>query len=408
MTTERLAYFALLVFVMVIPWERNVAVPGLGAIGTPFGLIAAALAVLASVRNGRLILRQPSAFMAVMALFVLWSVVSYFWSVQPMSTLGRSVTYAQLFVMVWLIWQLCKTQQEHRALLQAYVVGGYVAVAGVLVAFVTGGWGEATTGFRLSFFGGNPNWLALAIALGIPMAWHLIITGSRQYLQVLNACFIALAVLAIALTGSRGGFITATVAMIVIPLTFWHLGLLRKLALLGLLGAGLYSAFIVLPEANMERLLTTREEVATGTLTGRTRIWSAGLDVVQSDPTVSLFGAGSGNFGAAIAASHGAASAAHNAYLSILVGNGLVGLTLFMGLLLLALAPVLALKSPLRQLYFALWLTLCVALFPANLETQKSVWFTLALLSTASAYVLGRASESGTSSRESTVRGVRA
>lgn len=378
------------VFVALIPFERNITVPGLGALGTPFGLVAAGLALLAALDNGRVRLRVPSLFLLLMGLFVLWSGLSFFWSITPGASLSRTVTFGQLLIMAWLIWQLCRTEHEQRALLQSYVVGGYVAVGVVLFGFFTGEWESAgASAARHSFVGGNPNWLALGLAVGIPMAWHLVHSSKHWSTQSLNGLYIALAILAIGLTGSRGGFVTATVAMSVIPLTYWHLGVSRKVTLLAVLAGALYSAFILIPEANLERLLTASDEIAGGgTLTGRTLIWQAGVEVLGRNQAFALVGSGSGTFDNAVEPLMGRPRPAHNAYLSVLVGSGVVGFALFTAVLFTAIGPVLTLKAPFKQIYLVLWLTLCTALVPANIETQKHVWFTLTMLTTAHAFVV--------------------
>ena len=94
------------------------------------------------------------------------------------------------------------------------------------------------------------------------------------------------------------------------------------------------------PSSSRQRLATLHAEASAGTLHNRTRIWKAGLRVARSHP---LLGVGSGAYARAVEpqlgvpAIPGHAYVAHNAYLSLLVECGLVGLGLFV-LLLAALA----------------------------------------------------------------------
>ena len=388
---RQLTYLTVLVFTFIMPWERNIAVPGAGALGTPVGLLMVLLAVLSSFRDYKFKLRQPPAFMLLMGIFIFWSFLTYFWSFAPGATLGRSITYMQLFVMLLVYWQLVRTLQERQAVMQAYVLGAYVAVLAVIINFLMGNAHlVGSSSARYSFAGSNPNWLALSLALALPMAWHLIMQRKSTWWMIVNGGYLALGILAIALTGSRGGFITSVVALSIIPLSYWHLSLWRKLALLVLLGGALYGAFVTLPQANLERLMSATDEITEGTMTGRTRIWEAGLDLLEHDGRIALWGVGSGAFRQAVEPILGGyGRPAHNAYLSVFVEMGFVGLLLFLLHFAVALLPTLSLTGPPRIFSVVLCMTLFVSLIPANMEHQKPVWFVFILLMLQRAYVLG-------------------
>ena len=386
---QRIAFWALLVFIFMLPWERNIAIPGAGAVGTPFGALAFLLTVFSLVHHQRIRFRAPSLLLVVMGLFILWSILTYFWSINPAVTLSRSVTYFQLFIMMWLIWQLGRNESERALLLQAYVCGAYVAVFVVLLSFLRGeAYHVGFSGTRYSFGSGDPNYMAAALAVGIPMAWYLVLSCRQGFLQVLNFIYIPAAVLTIGLTGSRGGAITAIVALLVIPLTYWHLSTWRKIILLACMAAGLYSAFILLPQATLDRMLDAPEEVTSGTLTGRTVIWGAGLKILEHHSAAPVIGVGSGGFPYAVEPFLGEARAPHSAYLSILVGNGMIGIGLLLSLFVVVIIPNFTVKGPWRLFSFVLWFALAVAIIPINWENQKVMWFVLTVLTLQRAYVL--------------------
>jgi O-antigen ligase len=391
MSLRKLAYLSALVFTFIMPWERNIAVPGLGALGTPVGLLMVLLAVVSTFQNYRFKLRPPPVFMMLMGIFIFWSFATYFWSFDPAATLRRSTTYLQLFVMILVLWHLVRTAQERQALMQAYVMGAYVAVVAVIANFLMGNAQMVgSVSARYSFAGSNPNWLALSLALALPMAWYLVMQRQSSFWTVVNVGYLALGVLAIALTGSRGGFITSVVALSIIPMSYWHLSLWRKVALLVLLGGALYGAFVMLPQTNLDRLMSASEEITEGTMTGRTRIWEAGLDLLEADGRIALWGVGSGAFQEAVEPLLGGRGRpAHNAYLSVFVDLGFVGLLLFLAHFALSLLPTLSLAGPQRIFSIVLCMTLFVSLIPANMESQKPVWFVFVLLMLQRAYVLG-------------------
>jgi O-antigen ligase len=192
---------------------------------------------------------------------------------------------------------------------------------------------------------------------------------------------------AIGLTASRGGLITALVGVTLIPLTFGRLGAWRSAAITFALAAALVAAWNVLPSANIDRLAAGSTEITQGgDLTGRTEIWHAGLTVFPDRPVA---GYGSGTYRSAVDAVLGARVDSHDGYLAILVELGLIGFVLFLGLLFLAIVPVLTVTRGFERAFYAvLFLALLVALIPANFEGHKATWFILAIMTTRGTPVL--------------------
>ena len=311
---SRLAFMGLWLFIFTIPWERSIAVPGIGALGRLVGIVAVGLGALSVARGGGVggvRLRPPSLFLALMGLFVTWSALSFLWSVDPVNTLVRAGTYAQLWLMVWLVWQLCRHAEQQRALLTAYVLGCYLSVGAVLANFVTGRMSVDYS--RYSAFGDNVNYVAIAIALGLPVAWYLTLhhRGAR-FLGYL--AFVPLALLAVGLTGSRGGLLICLTALGVIPLTFHRLTVRRKFTLTVVLASMLFGVYGALPPANWQRLSETSAELRQGSLTHRRDIWRAGATVFLQRP---FLGSGSGSFPVATEPLLSVRSAPHNAFVAV-------------------------------------------------------------------------------------------
>ncbi len=136
---------------------------------------------------------------------------------------------------------------------------------------------------------------------------------------------------------------------------------------------------------NLERLSSTTTELTEGTLNSRTKIWAAGLQVFTHSPHP-WAGSGSGTFDVAVEPLLDRPRASHNAYLSVLVDLGFVGLALFLSFFLIVLLP--ALRTPQRVFYLILTLSLLVALMPLGWETNKLPWLILSLMTTQKAYVM--------------------
>lgn len=378
-----MAFWALIAFVFAIPWERSVAIPFIGAAGTLFGAIALLLGIASTLDAGKIRLRPPPLLLIVMALFVLWSSIGYFWSIRPPAALSRTITYGQLLVMVWLVWQLTRDERQWRALLQAYVAGSFFAILVVIFNFARG---EATlvsmnTGLtRFSFAGGDPNYFALSLVLAVPMAWLLVLQSRGRAVSAFNLAFIALAVIAIGLTGSRGGAISAIVALSIIPVTYWHLGFWRKIGLTLALAATAFGALYVIPDVTIQRFLETPDAVSEDNLAGRIGIWQAGLDVLRENEQAVVIGVGSGNFRYAVERALGDDRTAHNAYLNVWVDNGFIGILLFLSFFAIATLPHLSQKTLIRSFAVILVGSMLVGIFGLSWEREKALWFTVAIL----------------------------
>src|SRR5438874_9072537 len=130
------AYGALWCFVLVLPWDVFVNLPVVGSIPRIVGLVASAGGVLYVL--ARRSLTPVSWFHRFAALCVLWAGVSSFWSIDPEATRTRVITYLQLVVLVWLIWEIAWSSARQRALFQAYVVGASVAALVTIHNFLSG------------------------------------------------------------------------------------------------------------------------------------------------------------------------------------------------------------------------------------------------------------------------------
>lgn len=390
-----IALWALMAFVFVMPWERNVDISWLGGAGTPLGLVAAAAGLVGLIRGGRIRVRKPSLLLVLMMGFVIWSALTTFWSAAPVSTLVRTTTYAQLWIMLWLMWEYVRGEEERHMLLQSYVFGAMIAVTVLIGNLVEGDASRiGTSGLtRYSFAGGNENYLALSLALAIPMAAYLFAAHKRRWLQLVNIGFIPLLLIGIGLTGSRGGAIAGLVGLGPVLMLAWRLDLLQRVLLFVTVTVGGYALVWVLPEATVSRFQSIPISIAEQEFTGREDIWRAGIVWLRENPRATLIGSGSATFRVVVESGLGRAIGGHNAYLNILVENGVIGILLFLTMMAMSLVPNLSAATELR--WFAVFLLLGVAIgvFNASWEREKPFWLVLGILCTHRAYIVTRINE---------------
>jgi O-antigen ligase len=367
-----LAYGLLWIFVFSLPWEQLLVLPGVAIIPRVTGGAALGLALLAVVMSGRF--RRWHVFHVAALLFWVWAGSTLFFSHSGERLPAKFWTFGQLLLVLWMIWEIAPSERRQRGLLTAYVFGAYVAAFDTILLYRR----EAAALRRFAAGGADPNDLAMVLALALPMAWYLGMTYRQPLLRWICRAYLPLAVVAIGLSGSRGGMAATTVALLFVPLSMTKLSPGRLVTAMVMLGVAGALAVAYVPETLVERLSTIGTELEGGRIGGRGKLWKAGLEAFAYKPVT---GYGSGHFKSAITPILGGASqVAHNSFVSVLVEQGLVGFLLYMAMLVLVLRSVLKLPTLERRFALVLLTTLGVAMLPLTWEDRRAVWVILAIL----------------------------
>jgi hypothetical protein len=208
MTT--VAYAALWIFVFSVPWERVLVITGVSVVSRIAGALALIVALLVVIISARL--RRWRAFHICALLFVVWTGIGIM-VLQLEDVPKKFYTFVQLFLAMWMMWELAPDRRRQIGLFIAYVLGAYVAALDTIYIFAQQG-GLLR---RFASAGADPNSLAMNLALGLPMAWYLGMTHHRALVRWIGRAYLPISLLAITLTGSRGGMITAFVALLIVP-----------------------------------------------------------------------------------------------------------------------------------------------------------------------------------------------
>ncbi len=382
---RKLAFWLTVAFLFTVPWEDAISIESVGRISRVVGLLALAVWAVSVVLRRRI--RRATPFVMAYFIFLIWSGLTLFWSVNPGATVGGFVTYIQIFGMILILWDLFETERSIEVALQAFVLGAYVASISLLVNWVNAPPTKFPQYQRINALGFETDGIALVVALAMPAAWYLAVrphdSRGAPALRLVNIAYVPIAIFSIILTGTRGAAL-ATIPTVIFIL--WSLRTSRRsqrLLAVIVVGVAVAAVWFAPPEP-LERITGTASDIAGGdSLSGRRDIWAAGIDTFFANP---IAGVGLDAFREASPFN----KEAHNTPLSVLVETGLVGAMLFGYLTLLVLAATLR-PAGLAKWYWRTQIAV-VALgsMSLSLENSKPPWIFLTL-AVASAYSVGLA-----------------
>lgn len=364
----QVAFYALLAYVFTIPWENIITIPGVGTLSRYVGILAIGISLLAILLSGNFKMHRAHIW----ALgFVLFSAISFWWTVDPEETMIRVPQYGLLFAFFWALFNVVETPLQARQILIAYVLGAYVACLDTIQNFLSG---STVVYQRYAAANFDPGDLSFVLALAVPMSWYLALNKENSRLVWVYRLYPLMAIAVILLTAARAGLIGVAVGLgfmaITLPRASWRI---KGLAIVAVLTA-LWVIPTFIPQESLDRLATLGEEIGSGTLNDRTNIWNAGFDVFSEHI---FLGTGAATFGADMEDHPWFRrwTAPHNLFVGISTEMGMVGIViLFMILLEVFLCAIQ--MPPLERM---LWLTEFVILFLAfmaqNWEFRKQLWF---------------------------------
>ncbi len=350
--------------------------PGIGTISRFVGVLVLGVSFFATLYLQQIRLHLLHMLML---LFWAWGTTTYLWSIYPEGAETAIISYFQIMVMMWLLFQWSERPRDIEFFLSAYVLGCYVSVGATLFAYI---YHVESAYKRFSAPGFDPNDLAVIMSLGIPMAGYLAVASGQGLMRWLYRAYPLLAIGVVFLTGSRTGFLVALLGLSYMLWTYRDLSWSNRLIfpVFGVVSFLLLLPYI--PVDSLERIHSIGSSVSSGDLNYRTRIWMAAMEALQNMPHGGLsilWGVGWDGFPVLITPYLGEPYVSHNAYLSILIETGLIGFALFV--LLFGMVVFRVMRMPWRER--GLWLTLlamwAVAALVLNWEFRKETWFLFAL-----------------------------
>jgi O-antigen ligase len=368
-------------FVFTVPWDV-VAFEGLGALSRVAGVAALGMALLTTAIEGRF--RKPTAILAIASAYIGFTAFSLLWTIAYPETVQLVFTAVQILGSVWVLTEFTRTHDEQQSLLVAFCLGELIPLAGILNSYRTGSrlmWSERYTAIGL-----NADDIGLTLVIGVPIAWHLMMSYSgplRRTVRAVGLIYFVLTPIAVLLTGTRGAAIALVVALSIVPLTLPRQSIRSLVLTAALLTAIAATATVVVPQRMWARILTIKTEILEGgAMTGRADIWKAGISVMPEHP---FLGAGASAFGTAVEPILHKRSGAHNLVIGLLVELGIVGFLIYAALLGACAMAILRMPPPDRKLWAVLMLCWLVGVMSLNWEYRKVTWLLFGFVAAESA-----------------------
>lgn len=314
---QALTVWLLTAFVFVLPTDLRIG--GDKSLAMRIGYLCVVVGLMGIYR--RHTLHAPPLSFWLLFGFVVWSTCALVWARYPFIAQHKVVEYWRLFIILTITVQYAWETSVRQRLMDAYIAGCWLGITGLFFHFAIGtpylAEGELEFQGRYTF-GTDPNYLALALVIALPLALHRALQMQVQWKRVLMLSYVPAGFVGLLLTGSRGAWI-ALLAIILVS------GVMLRGRFRGMLVATVLLLIVVpffLPGSVMERISSIPNELIYGTLSDRTELWQRGIGVVVDQP---LTGIGAG-------ATAGIMSiAAHNTPLELLMESGAIGLLLFYG-----------------------------------------------------------------------------
>jgi O-antigen ligase len=368
---NRFALWSVSILVFTIPWENIVIFGGDTTIARYVGYAVMIACILSIAFKGSA--RKLTNTHFLIFGFVSYAIASNIWTVDGGSSVQSATSELQLAVMVILVWQVARSVEDVHQLMNAYVAGGVVAVIFTVQSFLSG---DSTLYERYAAGGFDPNDLALTLVISIPIACFLAHHTRRGLWCLLYYVYIGAVLFAIGLTASRGGALAALVSLVIIPISWAKEPGARKIfaASFGLLL--LACLFYYMPDSTSKRLATIDEEMATGTLNGRTVAWDAGLRSFGEHP---FLGVGIGAFRSAVSFDIPGGMVAHNTFITVLVECGILGGGIFLIIIGCLIRTAWCMRDDIRLTWLVLFSSITIGIFGLSWLDRKPLWLAVAL-----------------------------
>ncbi len=257
--------------------------------------------------------RETGLLAGLLLMFTITTVFAYY----PVTAWEQWIKVLKVMVPIFLTMMLINTRDKLFYLVLAIALSfGLIGLKGGIWWLSSGG-AHRVYGPDGTQYGDN-NHIGLAINMALPLLVLSIRQADRAWLKMFLKVCLALSIVAIVGTYSRGAFATLGIVLFLLLITSRH----KVLAAL-MLAVGLFFATDYIPEKWFSRMESIQDYEQDAAAMGRIRAWEDGVAIANDRP---LLGGGFGAFAQAWTGSH-------SGYIGILGEHGYVVLAVWLSLL---------------------------------------------------------------------------
>ena len=374
--SRKIVFGLLCIITFLVPFEELLEIPESATGIFLIAAVALTFSVFAVLTGSRP--RKLPLPLILLAVFILWCIVSLFWTVDSEQTVQSSVTYVSLLLLTWMILEFVNSQRQISWILHSYLSGCCVSLVMLFVSYIEGRSLFLPAYFRYTGGGLNPNGLALLLDIAIIITVYLSTEATSKWKKA-YWMFVSAACIGVLLTGSRAGALALVAAVLtILPMArskTWKSVLFPIMAIAFVI----WLVPVIVPIELLERLTEGREA---GTYILRQAQWDAGIAVWRQAPIV---GVGSGAFIKAVSDIGARALVAHNTFVQILTENGIVGMGLMIVTWGFLIRMVLQLPKKEKLLWLGMGFAWTVVAMAGSKEYHKITWLLYAWIMVQSA-----------------------
>lgn len=364
------------IFIILLPFEEALA-SSAGTILKMIGILISAICIIVAIKEDKI---KLNIIQVLVSLWIVFGILSYFWSSSTYWWIYFSKTYINLILMFIAITIVPAKYYKIDLIKKSLIIGALIA--SIIIIISPNASHFTDEGRRtIMLFGTvlDPNVVCAIISLGIfaSLNYLIEIKSKRVYKKYIVCIFVML--LGVLFTGSRGGLLSVGVIFIVWILLNFKSSIPKRYIFIILISI----VFVVVITISIipEELISTRftfenliglNEIKTGAHS-RYKIWSFVPNLFFESPFV---GYGLGNFMQAMAGVYKSA-ASHNMYLLLLIEGGLFGALLFIIAIIITIKKLYKNKLYNDLCIFMLVLMICLSL---DGIMYKFLWVTWAIV----------------------------
>nr|WP_246723783.1 O-antigen ligase family protein [Rhizobium sp. ARZ01] len=276
-----------------------------------------------------------NAVCIVMALYLVWAIVTLLWAPDLILARKELVTYVIGFIVLLLISEQVRSIPAIDGLMRVLRLMGWILLLGGLHAVFSG---QFQPGERLQVLGMNENLFGVELILTLPGSIWPVLRSSgakRTFHLVLSIFFILCTLGLVALSGSRG----SSISLMIVLLAFFFYKPMRPF---GIVGIVLVAVMLAAAPFATDVLVQRFQDHDGGDLGGRVVLWQASLLLIQDNLWTGV-GIGNGptelhRYVASLTSiyAHRPQLPSHSPLLEVAVETGVLGVFLYASTVVLA------------------------------------------------------------------------